>query len=261
MKYITFNEVLGTYRSKEAGIKALAKYGYWFPVPLTPRVAGIVADLMGDGHLQHPPMWRMDYTSASVDELQRFNQEIKDLFGFSGYVRPCTTNAWGKSYLLAVSCKPLGRVMSLCGVPPGAKVLTPFNIPLWITEDKECFRRFIMRLFDCEGTVDKDIGLELRMWKEQSLLEKGIHFFENIKSNLLIHFDIKTTNVFLGGKNLRKDGKETREMKLKVRKHSEVIKFAQEIGFEDKVKQERLQSIVSKILSLQKYKKDGNGGI
>lgn len=94
MKKINFNKVLETYKSKEAGIKALSKYKHWVPINLSPRLAGIIADLIGDGHLQHPPMWRMDYTS-SVEELERLNTEIKELFGISFKIRPCTTNKYG----------------------------------------------------------------------------------------------------------------------------------------------------------------------
>lgn len=248
MEYITFDDVLKTYKSREAGIKALSKHKHWFPIKLSPRIAGIVADLTGDGHLQHPPMWRMDYTSASREELGRFNNEIKELFDFSGYIRPVTQNAFGKSYLLAINCNPIGRIMSLCGVPRGAKVLVPFDIPQWIAEDKECFRRFIMRLFDCEGTVDQNGGgIELRMSKEVTLLDNGVLFFNRIKEGLLEHFNIATTAVFFGGRNIRKDGRETNVIHLKIKRHSEIIKFYQEINFENKIKQGRLFGALQKV--------------
>lgn len=243
---ITREEVLKTYKSREAGIKALSKHD-WFPLRLCPKLAGIVADLIADGHLQSPEMWRMAYCSASLEELKRFNNEIKKLFNFSGYVRLCLTNQWSRSYLLAINCKPIGRVMSLCGVPSGQKVLSKFTVPSWILEDKECFRRFVQRLFDCEGCVDLDIGLELKMYKEISLIRNGIDFFEEIKSHLLKYFDIKTTNIFLGATNLRKDGKVTRAIRMKIRKQSEIIKFSKEINFETKIKQEKLQIVVQKI--------------
>ena len=253
MKYITYENVLGTYRSRQAGIKALSKHESWFPLKLCPRVAGIVADLMADGHLQHPEMWRMDFCSASLEELERFNQEIGDLFNFSGYVRPCTTNRYGTTYLLAVSCKPLGRVMSLCGVPHGSKVLTKFSIPDWILEDKECFRRFVQRLFDCEGTVDTySLAVNICMWKESSIIENGKQFFESIKHGLLKHFNIISTNVFLTGRNKRKDGKETIGVNLKIRRMAEVVNFFNKIGFETKKKQETLKRVVDIIINKNK---------
>ena len=52
MKFLTYEKILGTYSSKEVGNLHLQKYAYWFPLGLCPNIAGIVADLMGDGHLQ-----------------------------------------------------------------------------------------------------------------------------------------------------------------------------------------------------------------
>lgn len=252
MKYITFEEVLGTYKTREAGIKALSKYRCWFPLPLSPQLAGIVADLMGDGHLQYPK-WRMDYTSASIEELERFNKEIRELFGYSGHIRQVTQNTFGESYLLGLNCNQLGRVMHLCGVPRGAKVLTPFGIPQWITEDKECFRRFMQRLFDCEGSLDiKDPVVEIRMWKEESILDDGILFFQTMKNYLYQHFKIICTQVYTSGRNSRKDGKITRSVHLRIRRSDEIIHFSQEINFENKIKHEKLLKLVRKINEKEK---------
>lgn len=257
MKNITFDDVLKTYKSKEAGIKALSKHQLWFPLTLNPKIAGIVADLMADGHLQHPPMWRMDYTSASLEELQRLNKELKEVFGLSFEIRPCTTNTYGKSFLLGISCKPLGRIMSLCGVPHGSKVLTSFNVPEWITNERECFRRFLQRLFDCEGSIDEvSHSIDLRMWKEESFLENGLEFFETLKLSLQKHFGIVTHNIIVIGRNKRKDGKVTRGILLRIKRKSEVVKFLGEIGFENEIKQNKLEKVVQKI-----KQKGGAGGI
>ena len=70
------SDVLDTYKSKQHGIKSFSKYNPWFPIRSSPKLAGIVADLMGDGHLQGYPKLRLDYTSKSILELERFNQEI-----------------------------------------------------------------------------------------------------------------------------------------------------------------------------------------
>ena len=245
---LTAEDVLETYKLKAAGIKNLAKYKHWFPIEPCPRIAGIVADLMADGHLQGGRMWRMDYCSASLEELERLNKEINELFGYSGYTRPCVTNRYGKTYLLAINCNQLGRVMSLLGVPRGQKVITKFNVPGWVTNDKECFRMFIQRLFDCEGCVDlSGPAITLYMWKEKSLLKDGIDFFQTIKDCLLEHFGIITTNVFTTGRHIRKDGKEILGIKIKVKRQAEIVKFAQEIKFDTKEKQKKLELMVNSI--------------
>ena len=72
----------------------LNKYDYLFPIKGSTKLAGIVADLIGDGHLQVHPKWRIDYTSKRLSELERFNTEIFLLFGYRGKIRKNTTNKY-----------------------------------------------------------------------------------------------------------------------------------------------------------------------
>ena len=124
---LQFEDVLGTYNSKKHGMKALSKYHYWFPLRASPALAGIVADLMGDGHVQGGIKLRLDYTSKSKTELRRFGNELHTLFNIKGKIRDCKTNKYG-TMNYGVNCKPLIRVLKLIGVPSGQKVLTKFSI-------------------------------------------------------------------------------------------------------------------------------------
>ncbi len=45
------------------------KIGGWLPIFPSKELAGIVADLMGDGHIQGKPRWKFDYTSYSTKNL------------------------------------------------------------------------------------------------------------------------------------------------------------------------------------------------
>ncbi len=245
MVLITYEDVLKTYKSREAGIKALAKYFSWFPIKRNKILAGIVADLIGDGHAQKPPMWRMDYTSSSIKELNRFSNTIYSQFGIKGKIRPCNTNKFGKTYNLGLNSKQLGRALSLCGVPQGAKVMKKFSVPSWILEDKELFGSFVKRLFDCEGNVDvSSKAIELRMSKEISIINSGIIFFEEIREKLKGYYDIDTNNIFLGGKNIRKDKKITQEVRLKIKRKDSVKKYFELIGFDTEEKQKKLEKII-----------------
>jgi len=176
---IRFEDVLGMYKSEFHGRLALGKHAEWFPLFRSPSLAGIVADLMGDGHLQGDPKWRCDYASKDKEELHRFGSEIFKNFKVRTKIRSCKTNAWGTSFLCGVNCKPLGRVLYLAGVPVGCKVKRRFLIPEWIMNDKECFRVFSRRLFDCEGCVCTDPEnsfITLSMWKAERLEDNGVAF-------------------------------------------------------------------------------------
>lgn len=242
---LDFQDVLGTYKSKQYGIKALSKYINWFPIKPSIILAGIVADLMGDGHLQDEPNLRLDYTSKSSKELKRFEKEVVSLFGIKGKIRKCTTNKYNTKNL-GINNKPLARVLKLIGVPTGAKVLKKFSIPKWILKDKKLFSRFLNRLFSCEGCIDlKNRYIEISMYKSLELIKNNFKFFKDIKFYLEKHFQIKTINPFLGSWiSKRKDGKRTRGVRLKIKNQDSLKRFQKFIGFEDRSKKERLSKII-----------------
>ena len=239
---VTYNDILKTYTSKDAGIKALEKIKQITPIYSSTRLAGIVGDLFGDGHLQGPNKWRIDYTSGSVPELKRFGREIYIQFGRKGKIRKCTTNKLGVTYNYGFNNKPIARVLFLCGVPAGNKVMQNLQIPSWILNNKFYFTRFIQRLFDCEGSVSKnEIGIELNMSKSEDLIQNGIEFFNTIKFYLSKYHDIKTCNPFINAKiNRRKDNIKTHQVRIKIRERRSAEIFSKKIKFENLTKQRKL---------------------
>lgn len=177
---LRYKEFLETYKTRSYRIKHLEKYKDLFPIKANKTLAGIVADLIGDGHLQGDPIWRIDFTSKSIKELRRFEKEIYSIFQIKGTIRECKSNTFGKTYNIGINCSPIARILYLIGVPNGQKVLKKFDIPLWIKNDKECFRRFCQRLFSCEGTLmnEKDRNfprIRLEMWKSQKISDVLYH--------------------------------------------------------------------------------------
>jgi len=242
------NDLLKLFKSKFHGRNSINSHSNWFPVHSSPRLAGVVADLMCDGHLQGDPKWRLDFTSKNKNELKRFGREIFTLFCIKGKIRPCKTNKFGKTFNFGVNCKILSRILHLIGVPTGCKVKKEFLVPEWVLKDKKWFRVFIRRVFTCEGCVSVErsspfVGLE--MWKVENLMDNGIKFFEQIKDRLSKFFGIKTTNVFLfGTPNLRKDGIKTRGTRLRIKSLDSLIKFWNEVKFQDPIKQNKLKRII-----------------
>ncbi len=207
---LRYKEILKTYKTRGYRIKNLENYRYLFPIKSSPVLAGITADLIGDGHLQGEPKWRIDFTSKNISELKRFEKEIKSLFKINCKIRKCSSNKYGKTYNIAVNCSPIARILFLCGVPRGQKVLTSFGIPYWIKEDRECFRRFCNRLFSCEGYImhepcRKLPQVRLEMWKAEYLFSNGKTFIEDICNLLCKYFDIRTKITYPKSKCNRKD--------------------------------------------------------
>jgi|TARA_Y100000034_G_scaffold74012_1_gene88970 hypothetical protein len=243
---LRYKDFLQTYKTRSHRIRHLKDYKYLFPIKASETLAGIIADLICDGNLQGNPKWRIDYTSKSIEELKRFEKEIKFLFDKKGKIRKCTTNKFGKTYNLAVNCSPISRILFLCGTPAGQKVLTSFKVPNWIKKDKKYFRRFAQRVFSCEGGImyephRKLPQIRMSMWKAENVKEK-ISFIDELAIYLNQYFNIKSTVTKGNNYNVRKDSIITRPLKMYIISES-VIKFRKEIGFEGE-KQEKLNKIM-----------------
>lgn len=243
---LRYNDFLKTYKTRTYRIRHLENYKYLFPIKSNRILSGIIADLICDGNLQGDPKWRIDFTSKSIDELKRFEKEMIYLFKINGKIRKCVSNRYGKTYNLGINCSPITRILYLCGVPSGQKVLIPFSIPKWIINDKENFKRFAQRVFSCEGGITyephrKLPQIRLEMWKADKVNEK-INFVEEIGIYLNKYFGIKSTVIKRKVYNIRKDGIITRPTRMYITGES-VINFQKEVGFEG-MKQERLNTIM-----------------
>ncbi len=244
---LSYSQFLRTYKTRGYRLKHLENYKNLFPIKASPRLAGIVADLIGDGHLQGDPRWRIDFTSKDIEELNRFEKEMNYLFSVKGKIRKCSSNKY-KTYNIAINSSPIARILYLCGVPAGQKVTTPFTIPKWIKNDKECFRVFCRRLFTCEGNINYEIGrtpvIRMEMWKAEHLIKNGQEFIEGIRDLMNKYFGIVSTVKVQLKKNKRKDGIITRPTRQYISAKS-TLTFYKEIGFEGN-KQQSLKALLSK---------------
>jgi len=245
---LSYRRFLKTYKTRGHRINHLESYKHFFPIKTSPLLAGIVADLIGDGHLQEDPKWRIDFTSKSINELKNFEKRINILFNIKGRIRINKSNIYGKTYNLAINCSPITRILYLCGVPPGQKVLTYFDIPSWIKNEKECFREFCRRLFTCEASIMSEKNrkipqIRFEMWKSKNLINNSKKFMNNIKKLLKIYFNINSSVIIQKKENIRKDAIITKPIRLYIFGES-VIRFYNKIGF-DNEKQKTLKALIS----------------
>ena len=240
---LRYNDFLKIYKTRSHRLNHLQNYKYLFPITSSPKLAGIVGDLMGDGHLQGHPKWRVDYTSKSPEELKRFESEIKSIFNVGGSIRPCTTNKLSKSFNLGINNAPIARILFLTGVPHGEKVLQNFEIPSWICNDKECFRNFARRLFTCEGSIMDEKNrkipqIRLNMWKSEVFHNIKPNFLGMLGHNLNSLFGIQSTIIRDKAFNIRKDKIKTLSYTMYICNLS-AVKFFEQVGFEGE-KQDKL---------------------
>jgi len=242
---LNYQKFLSTYKTRSHRIRHLENYKYLFPIIPNKILAGVVADLFCDGSLQGDPKWRIDYTSGSVEELKRFEKEIFLLFKKTGKIRPCSTNKLSKSYNIGINCSPIARILFLCGVPSGQKVLSQIRIPVWIKKDKELFRRFAQRVFSCEGTIMHEKRRKIPQIRLNMSCIKGMEnlFIKDLGQFLKKHFGINSTIRAQSGFNIRKDKTETYKTRIYIFNDS-VLRFFSEIGFEG-TKQKSLKAILN----------------
>jgi len=246
---LKYSDVLETYKTRGYRNNRLAEHKHLFPVLASPELAGIVADLIGDGSLQSGNIWKIDFVSKSKKELYRFNKEINNLFGVNGRIRNCSSNMFGKTYITSICNAPIARILYLCGVPSGAKVLQKFSVPAWIKEDKDCSRRFLQRIFSCEGTImhernRKTPQIRIDMWKSQNIIDKDL-FMIGIASILKEHFKINSHISKINNFNKRKDGLTTQPTRLYLFGNS-MLRFYKQIGFEGE-KQRLLKKLLENV--------------
>ncbi len=241
---LSYRSFLKTYKTRGHKIRHLKKYENLFPIKANKRLAGIIADLICDGNLQGNPKWRIDFTSKSIEELKRFEKEISILFNKRGKVRECKTNKSSQTYNLAINCSPVARILFLCGVPSGQKVLQEFGIPAWIKVNKKCFKIFARRVFSCEGSImhekkRKIPQIRINMQKAENIKDT---FLVELASYLKKHFNISSSIRKQNYFNLRKDGVKTTPTRMYITGES-VFRFCKKVGFEG-TKQERLMNIL-----------------
>lgn len=143
-----------------------------------PRLARLVADITGDGHLQIGKYTHLiSFYSKNIDEIKKVEDRFYKLFKIRGKVY--TDNRKFRRYKLFFSSKPISLYLKEIGIPAGNKTNTNFGIPEWILNGKDNVKRaYIQGMYDCEGYIysNKTGGKDrwrigLAMCKNKSVIE------------------------------------------------------------------------------------------
>ena len=200
-------------------------------------LAKLVSYLTFDGHLSED-LKCFYLSSKSKDTLLEFEKTVYRKFVMQGKLEIGT--GYGESYKYRIFNTKICRFLEKIGVPKGNKVTKSFLIPNWIKNDKGLSREYLRTAFDCEGSIwfEKQPKIRFGFFKTKGILSNGYQFLEEMKL-MLNMFNINSTKTWLMNGNRRKDGKVTKGLYFKIKQDS-LLQFAQEIGFNDKFKNERL---------------------
>ncbi|MCD4666694.1 hypothetical protein K8R47_02685 [archaeon] len=207
----------------------LPKKSYKF----TKDLVKIMSYLMFDGHL-YKDLKGFYFSSKEVKSLKDFERSIIKQFGIKPYYKYNTAGYRKQTHKVFMFNVKASKFLNEIGVPKGDKMVTTFDIPNWIKENKEFSKEYLKIAFYCEGCKYKasknSERIQFNLNKSEELLEDGLNFMKSLKY-LLKNFDIETTSISLTKGNLRKrDGKTTKTMKFNIRANS-INKFINQIGW------------------------------
>lgn len=241
---------LRTYINKAYGYKVLNQYDI-LPVRPSPILASIVAHLMGDGNLSKDKFVGDFRFYGTVPILNKIKDDVKKEFGINPY--KYYHHPQGDVYVLKYNNCVISRILELCGVPRGDKILNYFKVPDWIMNgDKEIKKAFLSSIFTDEmcrirksknGSWD---GLEFVMSKSKHRIESLIYFLNQLR-NLLNDFEITSSDVKIKESKIyfRKDGNITYPAGFRI--HTKIDnrrKFYFNVGFCDEEKQKILYTSI-----------------
>lgn len=247
--------------SYKAGKYADASAAYFKKIlPLFPTVelAEIAADLMTDGHIAVRNYYNskkysyVGFFSDDLLELERFQFRIKKIFRMEGNIREWGVRKNGRSKGCIIADARLCRLLELCGIPAGDKVMQKYGVPRWVmTGDREIKRAFLRRSFTCEGSIsmEKNGRWDIRYsaYKHEDLAPNARRYMESLRK-LLREFGIKTYELSLSKAYLRqKDKRRIMGFVLRIRDKQSLINYAREIRFDTDSKIRKLSAMSSQL--------------
>jgi len=197
----------------------------------TLELVRIVASLTGDGHLRGD-LKEFLFSSKYFTPLEKFNDDVKKQFGISYSKIERAYNSFGEGYQYRYFNTNISKFLYSIGTPKGDKVITSFDVPSWIKEDKKFMKEYIKLLFFCEGykSKDKKPKIAFAMAKAKKLLKEGIKYMVSLKK-ILENLGIEITTICSNkAKKRKKDNEETYYTRFYIRRRH-VDKFIKEIGW------------------------------
>jgi hypothetical protein len=194
-------------------------------------LARIIAFLTADGHLYKSLRGFLFYSNNKT-VLKELEDIIFKKFGLIGTYSEGT--GYGKCFRYRVFNKKISLFLKESGSPIGDKMLTSFDVPDWIKDNKEFSREYLKTLFYCEGSKSKHSKnteiIRINFNKAEILLKDGLTFINSIKK-LLERYAIETSEIWITKGNIRKKDREiTKQITFQIKSNSN-NKFIKEIGW------------------------------
>lgn len=188
---------------------------------LDKELAQLVSFITFDGHL-HKDLKGFYIVSKDKQILNEFKDLIKRKFGVIGIYEKGT--GYGEAYKYRIFNTKISKFLCSIGVPKGDKMVTKFDIPDWVKDNKVYAKEYLKIAFYCEGSRFKKTKntetIRINLNKSEELLDNGLGFMESLKE-LLKQFNVESTETWmLKGNKRNKDGKITKLLRFNIKANS-----------------------------------------
>lgn len=196
------------------------------PKVMSPKLAYYIGYLHGDGHVDRNQK-RISFSEVYVEQLELIKELTQDLFNVSGSIYLKVGKKGHRANFIDIRRVTINSFFSdILSINRGKRESN--IIPKIILDKKEFLRWYLCGLFDAESAIPTNpknrdnIYIELSM-RDTKLVEKVKIFLEE-------NFGIKSYGPYKRIFRNPYNGKQTIGSELKIRKHSEIIRFLNEIG-------------------------------
>lgn len=169
-------------------------------------IVRVIAHLTFDGHLRKD-LKAFYLSSKNKKELENLEKDIYDKFN----IKVSRIEKEKKVLKYWYFNKPLCKFLHSINTPKGDKMITKFDVPKWVKDNKEFAREYLKMAYLCEGSKYKRSknteAIRFRLHKEERILDNGLKFQESLKS-LLKKFNIECTKTWVskGNENRKREG-------------------------------------------------------
>ncbi len=219
------------------------------PMKATPELASLFAHALGDGHIKKNKV-QFCYVNKSKELIEHVKSCVEQTFGIAPTIN------FSEKYQLYFVYSPtiVARVLIMLGVPVSRKTIQEIMLPDWITKgSQEIKRAFIRALFDDEGwvgTTQGSFAIGFGQNKRRDLIGTHRKYLEQIRC-IIQEIGIQTSEIF------RISEKEDFiQLGFKIIGRDNIKKFLDEIGFNHKLKQEKLLHIINGYKQIQYSKRE-----
>ncbi len=210
------------------------------PKYLDPALAYFVGYLQGDGFLCSDGK-RTCFDDEYKPQIELVCSLTEKIFGTKAKIEEKRSKKSTKqSYRVPVRRKVINSFINkVFGINLGKK--SNLRIPKIMKKNRKILKWYLRGLFDADGTLPKSPHKCAQFFVDVSFKDKG--FIEEIKENLQ-EFGIETLKPYGRKSHSPSTGKKTLTWELRIRKHSTIKRFLEEIGFIHPNKSKRQEELL-----------------